>query len=144
MPYENATSGDKAMGEIQRILQRFGCARFGVMTDTEAGVLLVQFEHRGQKVSLPASFTGYAAAWLRENPYTTRRRCTEAEWKQKAYEIGSTAVYSILRDWVKAQVTAVETGLLTFEEVFMPHMLLPDGRRFVDHGRTLLRLPNPE
>jgi ubiquinone/menaquinone biosynthesis C-methylase UbiE len=35
LPYENATSGDKALAEIQRVLQRFGCQRFGVMTDWE-------------------------------------------------------------------------------------------------------------
>lgn len=41
----------------------------------------------------------------------------------------------------KAQVTAVECQLMTFEEVFMPHMLLPDGRRMVEHAQKLLPPP---
>lgn len=27
LPYENSTAGSKALGEIQRILRRFGCSR---------------------------------------------------------------------------------------------------------------------
>ena len=70
---------------------------------------------------------------MRENPYSYRRKGTEEQWKRKARKIGDVAVYSILRDWIKAQVTAIETGLLTFEGVFMPHMLLPNGKRLLDH-----------
>jgi len=50
LPYENATSGANALDEIGRMLTRFGCARFGTMTDNEAGELLVQFSHRGKDV----------------------------------------------------------------------------------------------
>lgn len=135
LPYSSATSGDKAMAEIQRILQQFGCNKFGVMTDWDAGTLLVQFEWRGAKVSFPASFKGYASAWLKEKPYTSRMRCTKAEHEAKALEIGSIAVYSILRDWIKAQVVAVETGLVSFDEVFMAHVLLPNGQRMIEHAR---------
>lgn len=135
LPYERASSGDKAMAEIQRILQQFGCNKLGHMIDFEAGILLVQFEWKGQQVSFPASFKGYASAWLKENPWNSRKQSTQKEWEQRALDIGSIAVYSILRDWIKAQVTAVETGLISFEEVFMAHMLLPNGIRFIDHAR---------
>jgi hypothetical protein len=136
LPYSNATSGDKALGEIQKILQRFGCGKFGIMTDWDQGVLLIQFDWNGTKVSFPASFKGYAAAYLKENPYSYRMRCTQKEYEAKALEIGSTAVYSILRDWIKAQVVAVETGLISFEEVFMAHVLLPNGMRMIDHAKS--------
>ena len=36
---------------------------------------------------------------------------------------GHIAVNSILRDWIKGQVTAIECGILSFEAVFMPFML---------------------
>lgn len=146
LPYENASSGDKALAEIQRVLQRFGCQRFGVMTDWEKGELLVQFEWNGRRVSFPASFRGYAEAWLKENPWTSRRQSTREQWERKAFEVGSVAVYSILRDWIKAQVTAIETGLLTFESVFMPHMLGRDGKRLIEHVQEtgLLALPETE
>ncbi|MYM67499.1 hypothetical protein GTP45_11740 [Pseudoduganella sp. FT55W] len=66
LPYENSTGGAGALEEIGKILTRFGCARFGHMTDNETGHLLVQFTHRGNDVSVKASYLGYAVAWLKE------------------------------------------------------------------------------
>jgi hypothetical protein len=142
LPYSTATSGDKALAEIQRILQQFGCNKFGVMTDWTEGVLMVQFEWRGARVSFPANFKGYASAWLKENPWTARKSLTKDQWEAKALEIGSVAVYSILRDWIKAQVVAVETGLVSMEEVFMAHILLPNGQRLIEHAKANNLLPN--
>lgn len=138
LPYENATSGDKAYADIQKILDRLGCDSFGLMQKRGEQLTLVQFEWRGKRVELRGSWGGYAAMWLKEYPYTNRRRSTEAQHRQKAMEIAQMAICSMLRDWVKAQVTAVESGLMSFEEVFMPHMMLPDGRRMVEVGQKLL------
>lgn len=142
LPYSSATSGDKALAEIQRILQQFGCNKFGVMTDWTEGVLMVQFEWRGARVSFPANFKGYASAWLKENPWNSKRKSTKTEWEAKALDIGSVAVYSILRDWIKAQVVAVETGLVSMEEVFMAHILLQNGQRMIEHAKANNLLPN--
>lgn len=79
LPYEKATSGDKALGEIQKILRGFGCQRFGSMVDDEEQSLTVQFQYRGKMVSVKASFSGYAAAWLREHPHTSRMHKTKQE-----------------------------------------------------------------
>ena len=144
LPYSSATTGDKAMAEIQIILQKFGCNKFGSMTDWDAGTLIVQFEWNGIKVTFPASFKGYAAAYLKEKPYTTRMRCTKAEYEAKALDIGSMAVFSILRDWIKAQVVAVETGLIGFDEVFMAHVMLPNGQRMIEHVRGSDLMPQLE
>ena len=145
LPYSTATSGDKALGEIKKILQRFGCGKFGVMTDWDTGILIVQFEWNGARISFPANFNGYASAYLKEKPYNSRMHCTRTQYEAKALEIGSMAVYSILRDWIKAQVTAVETGLVSFEEVFMAHVLLPNGQRLIEHAKAnnLMPLPSP-
>ena len=133
LPYENATSGERAMAEIQRILLRFGCTQVGHMVDVEACELRVQFLWRERRVDLRCSWKGYAEAWLRAHPYNSNYRYARAAHEERALRIGQRAVYSVLRDWVKGQTTAVECGILSFEAVFMPHMLLPDGRRLLDH-----------
>ena len=111
------------------------------MTDWDAGTLIIQFEWNGVKVSFPASFKGCAIAYLKEKPYSSRMRCTKAEYEAKALDIGSMAVFSILRDWIKAQVVAVETGLIGFDEVFMAHVMLPSGQRMIEHVRNNDLLP---
>lgn len=144
LPYENSTSGEKALGEIQKILRGFGCSKFGSMTDDDAQEIMVQFEFRGQPVSVRASIRGYAAAWLKEHPHTNRTRATKADHERKALEIASTAVYSILRDWIKGQVTAIETGILTFEGAFLGQLMLPSGKTFLEHAQAAKMLQAPK
>lgn len=63
-------------------------------------------------------------------------------YEARALNQGLVAVNSMLRDWVKGQVTAVECGMLSFEAVFMPHMLTRDGRSVLDCVKdTQLMLP---
>jgi hypothetical protein len=50
-------------------------------------------------------------------------------------------VSSILRDWIKGQVTAVECGILSFEAVFLPHMLTSDGRPLIERVPETKLLP---
>ena len=41
---------------------------------------------------------------------------------------------SVLRDWIKGQVTAVEVGIVSFEGAFLGQILLGDGRTVLDHA----------
>lgn len=142
LPYESATSGEKALGEIQKILRGFGCTKFGSLIDDEARAITLQFEHQGRMVSIKASMAGYAAAWIRQHPYNaSRHRCTLVAYQRKALDIASIAVYSILRDWIKGQVTAIETGLLEFEGVFLGQILLGNGNTVHEEVRERNLLP---
>ena len=149
LPYENATSGERALGEIQKLLRGFGCAKFGSMSDDEAQEILIQFEFRGRPVSVRASVRGYAAAWIREHPVTIyntdlargKDKTKRLAHERKALDIASVAVYSILRDWIKGQITAIETGILTFEGAFLGQILLPSGKTVLEHATTSELLP---
>lgn len=144
LPYENATSGERALSDIQKTLQRFGCGSFGNMMDWERGELIVQFSYHGKQISVKASINGYAVAWLKEHPHTYRMSNTNIEHERKAKKIASVAVYSILRDWIKGQITAVETGILTFEGAFLGQILLPSGKTVLEHVEQQQMLPAPE
>lgn len=144
LPYENSTSGERALGEIQKLLRGFGCAKFGSMVNDDDGTVMVQFEHHGRPVSIKASTKGYAAAYLRAHPYSSRMRCTRVQYEKKALEVASIAVYSILRDWIKGQVTAIETGILSFEGAFLGQILLPSGRTVLEHAQESNLIPQLE
>jgi hypothetical protein len=145
LPYENSTSGERALGEIQKILRGFGCNKFGSMVDDVERTILVQFEYRGRQCSVKASINGYAAAWLREHkPKRYSSAADDKAREQKAMQIASVAVYSILRDWIKGQVTAIETGILSFEGAFMGQILLPGGKTIEEYVAKQKLLPAPE
>jgi hypothetical protein len=127
LPYENATSGKNALNEMQKILRGFGAASFGVMDDYAKGAVIVQFTYRERTISISANWKGYAAAWLRIHPQSSRSHMTVEEYEQRALKQGEIAVYSILRDWIKGQITAVEVGMLSFEGAFLGQIMLPTG-----------------
>lgn len=144
IPYASASSGENARGEITKLLRRFGCESVGFMDDFQKHEVLLAFHHRGRPVQLRASAKGWAQLWLKENPWTSRRRDSKTDYEQAALRQGHIAVNSILRDWIKGQVTAVECGILSFEAVFMPHMLTSDGRPLIERLADTDLLPKPQ
>ena len=79
------------------------------------------------------------AVWVAPQPLAQR-----VEHEQDALRQGQVAVNSILRDWIKGQVTAVECGILSFEAVFMPYMLTHDGRPLIERVADLLPQPDEQ
>jgi len=138
VPYQGATTGARARGEITSILRRFGCESVGFMDDYAKNEVLLAFVHRGRQVQLSASASGWAKMFLDANPWSYSRRSTKQEYEQAALKQGHVAVNSILRDWVKAQLTMIEAGILSFEAIFMPHMLANDGRTLLEHANDML------
>lgn len=143
LPYENATSGERALGEIKKLLRGFGCNKFGSMVDDSEGTVLVQFEFKGRQCSVKASIKGYAAAWLKEHePKRIDKTNAQTEARQrKAMDIASVAVYSILRDWIKGQITAIQAGILSFEGAFLGQILLGGGKTVLEHMEESGALP---
>jgi hypothetical protein len=93
---KNATSGKTALMKMQKILRGFGATSFGCMEDFERCEVIVQFQWRDHRVSIKASSRGYAAAWLKEHPWTPRARCTRPEHEAKVLKQGQLAVYVYL------------------------------------------------
>jgi hypothetical protein len=133
------------MDDIRKTVQAFGCSKFAPMEDFEAGKVIIQFEYRGRMVQVEASASGYARAWLKENPYSSRMRKTIKEHEQQALQKGQVAVWSILRDWIKGQLTAIETGILSFEGAFLGQILLGSGKTVLEEveDRGFLKIAGP-
>jgi hypothetical protein len=140
-PYENATSGVSARDEITKLLRRFGCAEIGFLDNYEQHEVLLVFKHRGRQMQLRASAKGWAALYLKEHPYNYRHKGGEQQHHDKALAQGHVAINSILRDWVKGQIMAVECGMLSFNDVFLPFMLTHDGRTVSERADQLGLLP---
>jgi hypothetical protein len=59
-------------------------------------------------------------------------RASHVEYERRALQKGQTAVYSILRDWIKGQITAVETGIMSFDAAFLGQIMLPSGQTVLE------------
>lgn len=97
---------ERSRSEIETTLRRYGCTAFAFGWSHQAA--MIQFEHRGRAIKLeilPPPGRSESVVYQREE----RRR-----WR-------------VLLLWVKAQLEAIESKLVTFEEVFLPWTLLADG-----------------
>lgn len=141
VPYANATTGAAARDDITRMLRRFGCTNVGFMDNFDEHSVLLAFIHRGRNVQLRASAKGWAAMYLQSNPWTSRKRVSRSVYEAQALEQGSVAINSILRDWVKGSITAVECGILSFGAVFMPFTLDSQGRSMIEYVEQQGLLP---
>lgn len=96
---------ERTRAEIERALRVYGCDAFAFGWAIEGA--MIQFSHRGRsvKVSVP-----------------TPQGKSEAKTAQLERQR-----WRILLLLIKAQIEAVEIGLATFEEAFLPWMLLADG-----------------
>ncbi len=98
IPYAGATSGERARLEVIKILRRFGCEKIA-FADYNAHEVVLAFVHRGREVRLRASAKGWAAMYLKVEPWKPSRRSSRPEWEQAALRQGSVAINSILRDF---------------------------------------------
>ena len=143
VPYASATTGTKAREEISAVLRRFGCESVGFMDEWHEQEVLLAFRHRGRDVQLRASAKGWAQMYLKRHPWTDRMRTSKVDHERKALHQGHIAVNSVLRDWVRGKL-AIECGILSFEAVFMPHMLTVDGRPLIERLKDGNLLPQPD
>src|SRR5262245_48908846 len=127
VPYASATS-TRSRDEIIKLLRKLGCESIGFMDEYAKHEVLLAFTHRGRQVQLKVSAKGWAQLYLKERPYAysrggysysySRRRGTRQQYEEAALKQGHIAINSMLRDWIKGQVTAIECGILSFEAVF--------------------------
>jgi hypothetical protein len=143
LPYEGATTGKKALAEMEKTLRTFGATSLGAMENFDTEELIVQFTWRDRDVTIRASGKGYAALWMKRHRWSSRE--FRHNYERRALEKGKVARYSILRDWIKGQVTAVECGIMSFDAAFLGYIMLPSGETVMEHidQQKLLALPPP-
>lgn len=148
VPYSYTTSGLKARDEIVRLLQKFGCDAVGFMDNFSEQTVILQFKYRNRSCTMSASANGWAQMYLREHPWNTKRKLSKQEYTEKAVAQGLISVNSMLRDWVKGSLTAVECGMIDFDSAFLPYMLTSSGRTVaevvLDPSSGLLPAPTTE
>jgi hypothetical protein len=119
---------DRSRGEIERTLERYGATAFGYAT--ENGTAMIQFKAQGRYVKLllpvpnpsEARFTQY-----KQGSVTFNRTPSVA---RELYEKAARQPWRALALVVKAKLEAVEAGITTFENEFMAHIVMPNGKTF--------------
>lgn len=120
---------NQSRAEIERTLTRYGATTFAY--GWEPSRAMIGFTFRGRQVRLTLPIPDQDDRDFTHTPARgTRRSDAEAS---RAYEQSVKQKWRALALVIKAKLEAVEAGIVTFEDEFAMHMLLPDGRTVATH-----------
>ena len=117
---DTAVSTDRSRSEIERTLTRYGATGFGYLWQGNMAVIVFEMMGRRIRVSLVMPAEGE----YRRTP-TGRVRTLAAT--REAHEQGKRQRWRALALYVKATCEAVESGIITFEDAWLAHTMLPNG-----------------
>jgi hypothetical protein len=117
---DTSVTPDRSRAEIERTLERYGATGFMYGWNGERAMLA--FEMKGRRVQFAVPLPPKAS--FRITP-TGRKRTESAA--QTAYEQATRQRWRALALVIKAKLEAVESGITTFEDEFLAHILLPNG-----------------
>lgn len=127
-------SPEKSRGEIDRTLSRYGASAFGYGWQDEEGrraaKAVITFVAHGRHVKfvlpIPPRDSDEIRYTHRHLPKYSWRKRTEKQ-AEEAYDQAVRQRWRALLLVIKAKLEAVDTGIVSFEEEFLAHMVLPSG-----------------
>ena len=103
-------SVDQTKTEIERTLTRYGADRFAYFTESGKAVIVFEAHDRRLKFELP----------LPVGESEKEKKARRQKWRA-------------LLLCIKAKLEAVESKIETFEEAFLAHVVMPDGKTVGTH-----------
>ena len=126
-------SVEKSRAEIETIVRRYGAE--GFISGWEGARAMVQFRAQARYVrflmTLPARDEERFTTFMRGS--SKHKRTPEqaaSQWEQACRQ-----KWRALALMIKAKLEAVESGIVTFEQEFFPHVMMPDGRTVYEAAR---------
>ncbi len=106
-------SCEKSKTEVERILTRYGATHFAYTTMPEGAV--VQFVNNGKRIRFLVPMPNRPAQDAPASHLSRWEKAQRQKWRALALVI-------------KAKLEAVASGICTFEEEFLAHIILPGGQ----------------
>ena len=119
--------------EIEQTLARYGATSFASGWQGSKAVVVFEAHKRRVKFILPLP----DKAEFKKDPRATWRVVPESvaqeKWEQEVRRLWRSMLLAI-----KAKLEVVNSGIATFEEEFLSHVVLPDGRTFGEWAKPQL------
>lgn len=133
MSYARDTSVpvERSRGEIENILSRYGANSFGYLTEPHQAVIAFKAHGKTVRFFLPIPpLEDYA-----KNKAGGRMSPSQ---KLAAHAQAIRSRWRALALCIKAKLEAVECGIALFEEEFLAHIVLPNGKTMGQHAIPML------
>lgn len=108
---------DQSRNEIERTLQRYGATRFAYFTEAGKAIIVFEAKDRRLRFDLPVP----------SGESEKERQSARQKWRA-------------LLLCIKAKLESVTSGIETFEEAFLAHVVMPDGLTVLQHTHERISL----
>ncbi len=129
---DTTVSSERSRGEIEKVLSRYGATQFMYGWGEHEGreVAIVGFRAHDRQIRFYLTMPDKNSREFTHTPGRGNIRTPEAA--QKEWEQAGRQRWRALALTIKALLEAIEVGILTFEEAFLSHIMLPDGSTVAD------------
>ncbi len=131
---ENTTvSVEKSRAEIEKMIVRYGASATAFMN--APGRAMIMFEAKQRKVvfELPLPSIEDKAFFL-----DGRGSMRSPQKRYEAWESACRQRWRALALVIKAKLEAVESGITTFQDEFLAHIMMPDGQTVGSHVKPTI------
>lgn len=126
---QTSVSIERSQEEIKSLLRRYGVKKSGVEEDTDEGWGAIIFYIGHLIVRIKITYSP-----IEEFEFTPAGRSYRSERGQyEAWEQAVKQRWRALVLAVKSKLEAVEVGIATIEQEFMPYVVMPDGKTLSEH-----------
>lgn len=119
---DTTVSTSNSLNEIDRIVERWGASQFLYAKDEKQVTVMFTMNNRRIKLSVPLPCKDdNAFKKIRGGSLVTN------EFSPDKYDQAVRQRYRALVLCIKAKLESVDSGIETFEDAFLAHIVLPDG-----------------
>ncbi|QDG90680.1 hypothetical protein [Pseudarthrobacter sp. NIBRBAC000502770] len=131
---ETTVDSSRSRAEIERTLSRYGATAFSY--GWEAGRAAIAFVADGRQIRFVLPLPDKNLREFTHTPSTKRPRTPQQV--EAEYEKAVRQRWRALALVVKAKLEAVNAGIVTFEQEFYAHTVLPNGRTVYEHTHEVV------
>lgn len=128
---ETSVDSSQSRAEIERTLSRYGATSFSY--GWEVGRAAIAFVADGRQIRFVLPLPDKNLREFTHTPSTKKPRAPKAA--EAEYEKAVRQRWRALALVVKAKLEAVSVGIVSFEQEFYAHTVLPNGRTVYEHTR---------
>lgn len=127
-------SVERSRAEIEKLITRYGATQTAFMN--APGRALIMFEANERRIVFELPLPDIQEKQFHRTP--GGRKLLNAEGRVKVWEQACRQRWRALALVIKAKLEAVESGITTFEEEFLAHIVMPDGMTVGNHVRPTI------
>lgn len=126
LDYTTSVPVSRTVAQVQAILVEHGARAVMMEYDDRGRITALAFNIKMPNGDLPIRLPIDAAATLRVLQRQADNREIPARYakEEHAYRVA----WRIIKDWVEAQISLLETEMVRLEQIFLPYVITPGGQ----------------